>query len=191
MLTGAVLAGGKSARFGRNKAMEPFRGERMIDRALESMRPHCDPLFVIVNDLAPYYGVRAHLLLDLIPHQGPLGGIYTSLFFSPHDWVLVRATDMPFLAPRLLDALLDRREGCDVVVPLTGDHYEPLFALYRRSCLQAMLGELVQRRRQIIGVFRHVKVHAVPEEEWRLLDPDGLSFRNVNTQEELREISCI
>jgi molybdenum cofactor guanylyltransferase len=191
VLTGAILAGGKSVRYGRNKAVEPFRGERMIDRALQSMRPYCDPLLVIANDLTPYYGVRAHLVLDLQPQQGPLGGILTALFYSPHEWVLVRAVDMPFLVPELVEALLDRREGSDVVVPLTGSHYEPLSALYRRSCLPAVAQLLEERRRQVIAFYERVKVEAVPEDDWRRFDPEGLSFRNVNTQGDMRELSCI
>ncbi|MHC1741952.1 MAG: molybdenum cofactor guanylyltransferase [Syntrophobacteraceae bacterium] len=189
VLTGAILAGGKSLRYGRNKAVEPFRGERMIDRALHSMRPHCDPMLVVANDLTPYYGVQAHLLLDLQPRQGPLGGIQTALFFSPHEWVLVRATDMPFLAPELLTALLDRREGFDVVVPLTGDRYEPLTALYHRNCLPAVGRVIESGKRQVIAFYERVKVNAVPETIWRSFDPEGLSFRNVNTQDDMREIS--
>jgi molybdenum cofactor guanylyltransferase len=191
VLTGAILAGGESLRYGRNKAIEPFRGERMIDRGLQSMRPHCDPLLVIANDLAPFYGVRAHLVLDIQPQQGPLGGILTALFYSPHEWVLVRATDMPFLVHELLQALLDRREGHDAVVPLTGNHYEPLFALYRRSCLPAVARALEGHHRQVIAFFQRIKVNAVPEKDWRPFDPEGLSFRNVNTQEDMRELSCI
>lgn len=191
MLTGAILAGGKSLRYGRNKAVEPFRGERMIDRALQSLRPHCDPLLAIVNDLMPYVGVQAHLVLDVRPQQGPLGGIHTALFFSPHEWVLVRATDMPFLAVDLLTALLDRREGFDVVVPLTGDLYEPLTALYRRSCLPAVSQVMASGARQVIAFYDRVKVNAVPETVWRPFDPDGLSFRNVNTQDDMRALSCI
>jgi molybdopterin-guanine dinucleotide biosynthesis protein A len=191
MLSGAILAGGKSVRYGRNKALEAFRGERMVDRALQSMRPFCDPLFVVANDLTLYYGLKAHLLLDLQPQQGPLGGIYTALFFSPHEWVLARATDMPFLVPEILQALLDRREGFDVVVPLMGDQYEPLCALYRRSCLSAVAQVLEGRKRQVIAFFERVKVNAVSEKIWRPFDPEGLSFRNVNTQEDMRELSCI
>ncbi len=191
MLTGAILAGGQSLRYGRNKAIEPFRGERMIDRALQSLRSRCDPLLVIANDLTPYYGVKAHLLLDIRPRQGPLGGIHTALFFSPHEWVLVRATDMPFLAPGLLEALLDRREGCDVVVPLMGDRYEPLSALYRRSCIPAVSRVIESGKRQVIAFYDRVKVNTVPETIWRAFDPEGLSFRNVNTQDDMRDLSCI
>jgi molybdopterin-guanine dinucleotide biosynthesis protein A len=129
--------------------------------------------------------------MDIEPQQGPLGGLCSALFFSPHEWVLVRATDMPFLVPGILQAMLDQREGADVVVPLTGGRYEPLCALYRRSCLPAVVQVLGGRKRQVIAFFEKVKVRVVPEETWRSFDPEGLSFRNVNTQEDMRELSCI
>ncbi len=191
MLAGVILAGGQSARYGSNKALERFQGDRMVDRALQSMRSHCDPVFLVANDLEPYLGVKAHLVRDLRPRLGPLGGIHTALFFSPHDWVLVRATDMPFLVPELVQVLMDCRQGADVVVPVSGKGYEPLCALYHRSCLPAVAQVLERGQRQVVAFYDRVKVAGLPEEVWKRLDPHGLSFRNVNTPEDMRELLCI
>lgn len=184
MLTGAVLAGGKSLRYGRNKAMEVFQGKRLIDRAVESLQAFCDPVLVVANDLSQYYDVPATLILDMLQHQGPLGGIYTALLFSPHEWVFVRATDMPFLAPELVGMMLAMKEGFDVVVPLSKGRYEPLLALYNRRCLPAVAAALEGNERQIVAFYPKVKVKSLPEEEWHVVDPEGLSIRNVNTPED-------
>ncbi len=184
MVTGAVLAGGASRRFGRNKALEPFGEKRLIDHCVESLRQHCDPVLVVANDLSPYHDVRATLVRDVIPHQGPLVGIYTALLFSPRQWVLVKATDMPFWVPELVALLFEAREGVDVVVPMVADRYEPLLALYRRRCLPAIAATLQGERRRIIDFFRNVKVRAISEIEWRSADPEGLSFSNMNTPED-------
>jgi len=188
MLTGAILAGGKSLRFGRNKALEVFQGQSLLENAVESLRRFCDPLLVVANDLTPYFHIRATLVQDVLTNQGPLGGIYTALLFSPHEWIFARATDMPFLVPELVEWMIRLREGYDVVVPVLNDRHDPLLALYSRCCLAPIAVALERGDRKIISFFRKVRVRELPEKEWRTVDPDGLSFRNINTQENLEQL---
>lgn len=185
MLTGAILAGGKSSRYGKNKALETFRGQRFIDRAVDSLRPHCSPVFVVARDLKLYFDVQATLLQDVLAEQGPLGGIYTALLFSPHDWVFARATDMPFLAPELLTLMRRMQEGCDVVVPLWDGWYEPLVALYHRRCYPVIADMLERGEHQIVALYKKMKVREISEKMWRTVDPEGMSFKNVNRPQDL------
>jgi molybdopterin-guanine dinucleotide biosynthesis protein A len=186
LLTGIVLAGGRSLRYGRNKALELFKGKRLIDRALEDLGAFCAPVLVIANDLEAYRGIRATLVQDIVPHQGPLGGIYTALLFSPGDWIFVKATDMPFLVPELAAMMCEARdESCDVVVPVRNGFYEPLLALYHRRCIPSVAEAIEREERQIVRFYKKVKVKELAESEWRSVDPDALSFRNVNTPEDM------
>jgi molybdopterin-guanine dinucleotide biosynthesis protein A len=162
----------------------------MIDHSLQGLRPLCDPLFVVANDLHPYIDVRATLLQDIVSQEGPLGGIFTALVFSPNDWLFVKAVDMPFLVPELLSAMLVLRTGADLVVPMQGDYYEPLLALYSRRCIAAIAGILEGRERRIISLFKKVRVKSIPEDQWRALDPEGRSFFNVNTPEDWERLVC-
>jgi molybdopterin-guanine dinucleotide biosynthesis protein A len=191
MLAGAVLAGGKSLRYGRNKALETLQGKSLVEHAVESLRTFCEPLFLVANDLTPYLHIRATLVQDVLRDQGPLGGIYTALIFSPHDWVFTKATDMPFLAPGLARLMLASREGCEAVIPLLNDRPEPLLALYSRRCLPAVATALERGDRKITSFYRKVGRKELPEEVWRTVDPEGLSFRNINTQEDLQELKWI
>ncbi|MBP8644844.1 MAG: molybdenum cofactor guanylyltransferase [Syntrophobacteraceae bacterium] len=185
MITGAILAGGKSLRYGRNKAMELFDGVRLIDRSVAALAPHCDPIFVVANNLTDYVGVNTFLLRDLVPHQGPLGGICTALWFSPHEWVFIKAADMPILVPEVLTLMIGLKEDHDAVVPVHHERYEPLLALYRRRCLPAVTRALEGSDRKAFTFYRQVRVRFLQEIEWKAVDPDGLSFKNANTPEEL------
>lgn len=188
MLTGAVLAGGRSVRYGKNKALELFQGARLIDRSVAALRAFCDPVLVVANDLQIYMDVQATLVRDILPHQGPLGGIYTALLFSPHEWVFTKATDMPFLVPRLWSLMLEMREGADVVVPLYHEHYEPLLALYHRRCIPAIASVLEGTERRLVAFYGKVRVKPLQEELWRTVDPEGSSFANVNTPEDWKQL---
>jgi molybdopterin-guanine dinucleotide biosynthesis protein A len=189
MITGAVLAGGKSLRFGKNKALQQYGGKRLLEWAIESLRPFCDPIMVVVNDIGPYMDAGVMLAMDMIPHQGPLGGIYTALLFSPVEWVLVKATDMPFLVPDLASLLIEAKDGFDAVVPKLNDSYDPLVALYNRRCLPAIARRLaVPDERRVIGFYREIRLRTIAEEKWRKVDPEALSFKNVNTPSDLADL---
>jgi len=189
LITGAVLAGGKSLRFGKNKAFQLLGGKRFIDLAIESLRPFCDPVMAVVSEIEPYLDIGVMLAQDIIQDRGPLGGIYTALLFSPAEWIFVRATDMPFLVPELASMIIDAREGFDAVVPKMNEYYDPLLAMYNRRCIPAIARQLREPdKRQVIGFYRKIRIRTVTEREWREVDPDALSFKNVNTPSDLAEI---
>lgn len=161
----------------------------MLDRAIESLSPFCDSIMVVVNEIGPYLDTGLMLAMDVIPHQGPLGGIYTALLFSPLEWVLVKATDMPFLVPEMASLLIESKDGFDAVVPKFKDNYDPLVALYNRRCLPAIARRLAMPdERRVIGFYGEIRLRTIAEEIWRKVDPDALSFKNVNTPSDLAEL---
>jgi len=189
LITGAILAGGKSLRFGKNKALQQIGGKRLIERAIESLRPFCDPIVVVANEIELYLDTAVSLAADIVAHQGPLGGIYTALLFSPTEWIFVKATDMPFLVPELAALIIDAKEGFDAVVPTENDYYDPLLAMYNRRCLPAIARQIQEPdERQVIGFFRKIRIRTLSDKEWRKVDPDAHSFKNVNTPSDLAEI---
>jgi molybdopterin-guanine dinucleotide biosynthesis protein A len=143
----------------------------------------------VVSEIEPYLDIGVMLAQDIIQDRGPLGGIYTALLFSPAEWIFVRATDMPFLVPELASMIIDAREGFDAVVPKMNEYYDPLLAMYNRRCIPAIARQLREPdKRQVIGFYRKIRIRTVTEREWREVDPDALSFKNVNTPSDLAEI---
>jgi molybdopterin-guanine dinucleotide biosynthesis protein A len=187
-MTGVVLAGGQSRRFGRNKALEEWNGERLLDLAIRGLKPRCQSVLVVANDLLPYVPTEATLVRDILPGQGPLGGIFTALFFSPTPWVFVKATDMPFLIPEVVERMAKLARGVDAVVPVKDGFYEPLFALYHIRCLPLIAQLLERNEKQIVRFYAKAKVAILEQEQWRPLDPGGLNFKNINTPDEFRQI---
>ena len=109
-VTGVILAGGMSTRFGRDKAVEPIAGQPLIGRVLSTLSGVTDESVVVVND--KHRGAElplpdeAVVAVDAYPGSGSLGGIFTGLRATTSEWALVVACDMPFLNPTLLSRML-------------------------------------------------------------------------------------
>jgi molybdopterin-guanine dinucleotide biosynthesis protein A len=187
--TAVILAGGMSRRLGRNKALEPFEGEPLIQRVISRMRQVGESLVVVVNDaervaeLDLPEDVAAEV--DRYPGMGSLGGILTGLVSAPTEWSAFCACDMPFLSPPLYRRLLSLRDGYDAVVPVVDGRPEPTHAVYSRACIGPIRERITAQDLKISSFFGEVRVKLVPEEEIRSLDPDLLSFFNINTQQDL------
>ena len=188
-VSGIILAGGRSRRLGRDKAVEPFGGQPLIRRVIERVAPLADEIVVVVADTARGQALPVdaehRVAVDIYPEGGSLGGIFSGLSAANTDWGLVVACDMPFLNRRLLEYMLGQRNGCDAVVPQPGAFPEPTHAVYSRACLPHIESRLQANDLKISGFFEEVRVRYVDEEEIRQFDPELLSFFNVNSPEDL------
>ena len=188
-VTGIVLAGGMSRRLGRDKAVETIEGQSLISRVLDSLSHVAQELVVVVNnhereeELALPDSVV--VAVDIYPDTGSLGGIFTGLSASSNHWGFVVACDMPFLNLELLEYLLSQRGGHDVVVPVIDHRPEPTHAAYSRVCLPAIETRLRANDLKIAKFFDDVRAKYVSQRNIEDLDPGGLSFFNVNTEEDL------
>ena len=180
-----VLAGGQSRRMGRDKALIDFQGKPVIAHVIDALRELTTDVVVVSNRLDSYRSLGVRIVPDYEPPCGPLGGIAAGLQAVQHELSVVVACDMPFLNVTLLRWLIDRAGGYDAVVPQTGAEFEPLHAVYRRICLYPIAQRLQRGDRRVISFFADVRLRAVPEAEWRVVDPEGRSLINLNTPADL------
>lgn len=194
MLTVCIQAGGQSSRMGEDKALKSFLGRPLIQRVIDRMSSIADELIVTTNRPDDYRFLDIRLVPDLKPDRGALGGLYTAIASASNPLVAVVACDMPFASAELLEAAarLTVQEEADVVVPRSGEGYEPIHAVYRRAtCLPAIETALNADMWKVIAWFPQVKVRVLTSDEIKRYDPAGLAFWNVNTPEEFLEAEKI
>jgi len=186
-VTALVLAGGKSARLGRDKAFAAVNGRPLLDRVTAAVGAVCSNTLIVADDATKFAAKGVTVIPDATADEGPLMGLRSGLEAMTTDWGFATSCDAPFLSPRLIEYLWRLREGHDAVVPFTAaDQYpKPLCALYSRTCLHAILETLGRGERRMIDFYPFVHVLLVPEDSVRLIDPYLLSFHNVNTPEDL------
>lgn len=189
MLTISIQAGGESSRMGEDKALKPFLGRPLIQRVIDRLTPIADEIIVTTNKPEDYTFLNLHLVSDLKPGRGALGGLYTAIASASHPLVAVVACDMPFASAPLIETasrlLVDAEREADVVIAKSKEGYEPLHAVYRReTCLPAIESAIEADQWKVISWFPQVKVRILTPEEVHQANPLGLAFWNVNTPEE-------
>lgn len=187
-IAGIILAGGKSSRYGKNKALVKINGTPLIERVLVVMGAVFENLLLITNSPEEYAHLRLPVKEDLIKGLGPIGGIYTGLESISQEAGFFVACDMPFLNESLMRHLLAVQGQFDAVVPRVDWKIEALHALYRRSCLPAIRSLIESRQYQVIRFFDMVRTRYVEEAEIRAFDPQLRTFANVNRPEELESM---
>lgn len=187
--SGIVLAGGRSRRLGRDKALETIGGQVLIRRVIDRLSQVTDGVSVVVADHTQAETLpldnRQQVVLDRYPGGGSLGGIFSGLQAASQDWGVVVACDMPFLNLNLIRRMLELREGADAVVPVLAGRVEPTHAVYSKVCLPFMEQLLQANDLKVSLFFDKVRVVYLPEADMAALDPDGLSFFNVNSPADL------
>ena len=185
--TSIVLAGGKNLRLGRHKALETVCGKALIERVVERLRLLTDRILVVTSQEQPPLTVTGvEILVDVYPGRGPLGGIYTGLLASRSLYSVVAACDMPFLNIELLRYMIALSPGFDAVVPrLEEGKLESLHAIYSKSCLDNMKAQLEHDQLEVNRLLRTFHVRYVERAECQRLDPQLLTFFNINCQSDL------
>lgn len=186
-VTGIILAGGKSSRMGRNKALLDFGGRSIIEYTVDLFKSMFPEVILVTNTPEEYANLGIKIVTDIFPGKGSLGGIYTGLVHSSHDYSFIASCDMPFLRRELIDFLIGLKEGYDVVVPRLRDGHEPLHAVYSKRCCKAIEAIINIGDLRIIGFYPDARVREVSEEELTPFNPEPSSFININTPEEYEE----
>ena len=187
-VTSIILAGGKNLRLGRSKALETIDGKSLIDCVIERLKPLTNQILVVTSQEQLDFPVtcNAEILPDLYPGKGPLGGIYTGLLAARSSYSIVVACDMPFLNTELLRYMVELSSDYDAVVPRLGERMiEPLHAIYSKSCLGNMKTRLERNQLGVHSFLNTVRVRYVEQAECQRLDPELLSFFNINYQSDL------
>ena len=182
--TGVVLAGGRSRRMGRDKALVQVDGMTLLERAVEILRPHVREL-VIMGDPERHTHPRAVTIADERPGRGPLGGLVTALAQGRYGRIIALACDMPGVNDRLLLHLKGRMDGrTDAVVPVHAAGVEPLAAAYHLRCLDPFRRALEEGHYKLTEAMTLVRCNRLEVTPGRDGWPTDL-FRNVNAPDDL------
>ncbi len=183
-LTIGILAGGKSTRMGRDKALLPAGDRTMIERIAEELSGFSEVL-VSAAEEGDYRETGLRVVPDEHPGIGPIEGIRQVLRAAKEEYAFICAADMPFITKETVLYLAGHIQPGDGCCVLTREgRPEPLCAVWSKGTLPLIEGLIAEGCRRPRAVWNLCRTRYVPVEESGM-DPEIL--KNINTPEEYAE----
>jgi molybdopterin-guanine dinucleotide biosynthesis protein A len=176
---GYVLTGGRSSRFGSDKARFEIDGRPLALLTADKVRQAAGSV-TLVGAPERYADWNLRTIPDPVSDFGPLAGIVAALEDSTSERNLIVAVDLPGLTVAFLEFLLEQAEGADVVLPLQPDGREqPLCAVYRRAICSDLRKSMEGGSGKIMRALEPLTIRRLLPEEYSSFGSDEL-FWNMN-----------
>jgi len=177
-----ILVGGKSRRFGSDKAHISLCGESIQDRIIRITRHVTTNIVLSGATTNQIRKADVPVLPDAFPGIGPIAGLHAALRNDLAPWILLVACDLPLITSDLLEKIVQARSAaCQAVVPVTPDgRRHPVCALYHRSVSHLVTDNIHSQRyalHQLLGRIQYCEM-SVPSE----------LLTNINTPADLKQV---
>jgi molybdenum cofactor guanylyltransferase len=213
-VTGIVLAGGRSSRFGGSKLDEELDGTPILARAIDAVAMIADEVLVAggheLPGLVPDGGGNRptiRLVADAEPFAGPLAALAGALDQATGELAIVVGGDMPRLVPEVLQAMLERlaaQPAEAIILGTPGEGKEGVTAIGETARRQvfplavdigpaaaAARAAMREGGRAMQAVLDRLDVGRIPFAEWSALDPAAGTLLDVDARSDLDRIRAL
>jgi len=159
-----ILAGGRSARFGSDKARALLDGEPLLARLVKQAEPITARLTVVAQHAGQYDDLVARTIGDAVPGRGPMGGLHTALhdLRADESWLVLLSCDLLRVEGAWVEALWAHRGDARAVAFKPDAYWQPMLALYRRDVAEEVAHRVAGEARSMQGLLRAVGAAAAP-----------------------------
>ena len=195
-----ILAGGSSRRFGQNKGLLELAGIPLVLHVVDKALPVVDEAVVVVSSDAQRRAFtcllqdKATVVVDKFEKQSPLVGALTGFERVRGKHSLLLPCDTPFISNRVLSLLLDLCINRNAAIPRCPNEYVEPFqaAYYTESALRAAEIALKEKKSDMQSmILPMTRVRYISTLVLRQMDPELLTFFNINTPEDLKRAESI
>lgn len=187
-ITGVILAGGKSSRYGENKALLPI-GEGTVVSGVRDVLAGIFPRIILsANNPGDYNFLNLKCYTDFFADKGPLGGIHSALVNSETEKIFITTCDMPLIRREDIIEVAANSEGSDITVVSVSSRIQPLFGVYSKKLIPEIERILTDDDRRNYSVKRLLDIS-----DTKILEADGpgIQFTNINKKEDYQFIKSI
>ncbi|MCF8307504.1 MAG: molybdenum cofactor guanylyltransferase [Bacteroidales bacterium] len=187
-VTGIILAGGLSSRFGKDKSLAEFRGKTFIQHNIDLLLQFTSNILISSN--TTYHKKTGYpVIYDKIKNIGPMGGLLSTLQHSQTKWNIILSIDLPLMNEHYLRYLADNRN--DALVTIGKDsqgNIHPLCGFYSIETLPYLQANIVKKRYSMKELFKTLpKVNIVAPPGNAFFYSDTI-FKNINTLREYYQL---
>ena len=208
MRSAVILAGGNSRRLGAEKSLLEFEGKPLICWTAEKLswaadevvvvarnEAHAGRLEKIISDFAPRPEPKVTFTWDSVAEFGPVAGLYAGMKEASGSLAFATGCDLPFLNPQVIERLFELadEEDYEAAVPVQPNgFFEPLHSIYHRGKMLLACERAIEKcERRIHAPLQELCVNHISVDLLRPLDPDLLTFFNLNTREDLEKARAL
>jgi molybdopterin-guanine dinucleotide biosynthesis protein A len=196
-ISGVILAGGKNTRYPTIKSYIKIGDSTIIERNLRILKNIFEEVFISTNSPELYFRLGVPLFGDVIPSKGPMSGLYSLLSNIRNNCLFVVACDMPFVKESLISFICERHReisrklDVDATIPVYKDEPQPLLGIYCKGIITHLKECVLKERTSLKKFLNEIRTYFIDYDEFSYLDPEGVSFININTEEDYKNIKSL
>jgi len=189
--TAYILCGGKSSRFGTDKALVELKGKKIVEIIADELKKVFNKIVLVTPDAAKYEFLKMECINDVYTGCGPLAGIHTALKHSETEKNFIISCDLPLMKADLIKYIAEYQTEKNIIIPKAGDKKQYLCAVYSKGILPEVEKLLEQTKNLPKCASPYDLINLTGYE---LIDFDTLGifdfkfFFNLNTREDLNMI---
>lgn len=187
MISGILLAGGKSKRMGTEKAILPLGGKLLYEYPLSILQHFCDEILISSDSASLKEKCHYPFIQDEKPGIGPLMGIYTCMKKISNSVALVLSCDNPNISIGFIAYLLQNSNSSQITLGIGPKGLpEPLSGIYHKEIIPIAHSLLDDGDYRLSTLIRNSKTCLVDPSRAGFV-PNEL-FMNINTVEDFESI---
>jgi len=195
-----ILAGGLSKRFGQDKGLIKLAGKPLINHVLDKISGVVNETVIVVSSEAQkrifenLLKKKARVIVDINKVGSPLVGALTSFENVQNEYSLLLPCDAPFVSSQITSLLLELCVNRSAAIPRWPNGFiEPLQAAYHTKSAQIASEKALENgKMNLQSMIAHLRgVRYISTMVLQQIDPQLLTFFNVNTLSDLRKAESI
>jgi molybdopterin-guanine dinucleotide biosynthesis protein A len=169
-------------------------GVTFLEHTINNAKKFADEIIIVVGSNSQRDETRKltdlKIVVDEKPNMGPIMGVLTGLKHCSSEYAAVMPVDTPLASPEVYRYMESESKGMDAVIPVEGEHLEPLHAVYRVKAMRASCEQTLREgKKSVYLAARRLKnVRLIPLEKFKEIDEKLLTFRSINTPGQLEEL---
>ena len=185
-----ILAGGKSRRFGADKAVAKLGEKSLIDYTINKLEPKFAEILVITNKPMQVSKNNIFFIKDIMSGQlGPLVGILSAMEWvknndKNYEWIISFPCDTPFFEEEIIDKVINSQKSSDkkLLFLKSGNKRHNIFGLWSIELMEQLRNDINQGARKVEDWANKIGTEIV-----EINSESDKSFLNINTKLDLEE----
>ena len=185
-----ILAGGKSRRFGADKAVAKLGGKSLIDYTINKLEPKFAEILVITNNPMQVSKNNIFFIKDTLAGQlGPLVGILSAMEWvknndKNYEWIISFPCDTPFFEEEIIDKVINSQKSSDkkLLFLKSGNKRHNIFGLWSIELMEQLRNDINQGARKVEDWANKIGTEIV-----EINSESDKSFLNINTKLDLED----